>query len=186
MYVAQFFVVVFDSEICVKYVSKIKSNILQNLCFFFSSKHANSPYRAAKLISMTKCRTMNKLVANCCCLQLPSHFQNLDYFALQYLLCNYGQRHHLHLYFTKHKAMTRIINVGSKGWARQLTSLDIISLSLILDSFPVSGIFLRGKKKFLDGQNARNIFEDTILSELTGLEPVTLYAIICVRMNEWM
>lgn len=39
-------------------------------------------------------------------------------------------------------------------------------------------------KMFLDGQNARNIFEDTFLSELTGLQPVTLYAIICVRMNE--
>ena len=75
-------------------VCKVKSNILQNLCFFFFF----SPYRAAKLISKTKCRTMNKM--------------------------------------------------------------------------------------FLDGQNARNIFEDTFLSEVTGLQPVTLYAIICVRMNE--
>lgn len=41
---AQFFVVVFNSEICVKYVSKITSNILQNLCVF-SSKHTNSPYQ---------------------------------------------------------------------------------------------------------------------------------------------
>ena len=41
---AQFFVVVFNSEICVKYVSKITSNTLQNLCVF-SSKHANSPYQ---------------------------------------------------------------------------------------------------------------------------------------------
>ena len=130
------------------------SNILQNLCFFFSSKHTNSPYRAAKLISMTKCRAMNKMVAitkDCRCLQLPSHLRNRHYFALQLLSCNYGQRHHLHLYFTKHKAVTRI---GSKGWARQLTSLDIISLSLIIYSFPASasGIFLREKKKFLDGQ----------------------------------
>ena len=41
---AQFFVVVFNSEICVKYVSKITSNTLQNL-YVFSSKHANSPYQ---------------------------------------------------------------------------------------------------------------------------------------------
>lgn len=153
----QFCVVVFNSEICVKYryVSKIKLvKYLAKPLFFFSSKHTNSPYRAAKLISMTKCRTMNKMVANtkdCRCLQLPSHLQNHHYFALQLLSCNYGQRHHLHLYFTKHKAVTRI---GSKGWARQLTSLDIISLSLILNSFPASasGIFLKEKKKFLDGQ----------------------------------
>ena len=114
----QFCVVVFNSEICVKYqyVSKIKLvKYLAKPLFFFSSKHTNSPYRAAKLISMTKCRTMNKMVANtkdCRCLQLPSHLQNRHYFALQLLSCNYGQRHHLHLYFTKHKAVTRI---GSKG-----------------------------------------------------------------------
>ena len=98
IYMAQFCVVVFNSEICVKYVCKIKSNILQNLCFFFQNTQIHPIVQPKKLISMTKCRTMNKM--------------------------------------------------------------------------------------FLDGQNARNIFEDTFLSELTGLQPVTLYAIICVRMNE--
>ena len=154
---AQFCVVVFNSEICVKYVCKIKSNILQNLCFFFFSKHTNSPYRAAKLISMTKCRTMNKMVADtkdCCCLQVPSHLQNL---ALQYLSFNHDQRHHLH------RSVFYKTQSSDQNWKQRLSKKTDITWHHQRFSDPLLLPSLwdisqgGGGKKFLDGQNARNI-----------------------------
>ena len=41
--------------------------------------------------------------------------------------------------------MTRI---ESEGWANKLTSHDVIGLSLILYSFPVSETFRKGKNSF--------------------------------------
>ena len=46
-----FLLLFFNCEICVKYVSKIKSNILQNLCVF-PSKHANSPYQVWRSVEL--------------------------------------------------------------------------------------------------------------------------------------
>ena len=56
---------------------------------------------------------------------------------------------------TENKAMNR---AEQNNWP---TSHDVSSLSLILYLFPVSGTFLKGKRKFLDGRNSRNVLGDT-------------------------
>ena len=136
---------------------------------FFFSKHTNSPYRAAKLISMTKCRTMNKMVADtkdCCCLQVPSHLQNL---ALQYLSFNHGQRHHLH------RSVFYKTQSSDQNWKQRLSKKTDItwhhqrfSDPLLLPS--LWDISRGGERSFwMAKMQEILIFEDTFLSELTGL-----------------
>ena len=49
---------------------------------------------------------------------------------------------------------------NDQGWTNQLTSHDVINLSLILYSFPVAGTFVKGKKQFSDRQSSWNFLGD--------------------------
>ena len=79
---------------------------------------------------------------------------------------------------TKPKAMRRI---ESEGWANQLASHDVIGLSLILYSSPVSGTFLKRIKRFSVGQNSINFWE-----AFSKFRPKSVWKSSCHKHFKWL
>ena len=105
-------------------------------------------------------------VKDCRYRQLPSHLQNLHLLRYTFLTVKY----------TKHKAMTRI---ESEGLANKLTSHDVIGLSLILYSFPISGTFRKGKNSFWTAKIQESVIETYFKTKNSLKQFPAIYSLSC-------